>query len=129
MSYGDDSEASGVAPENTIYRGMAYAADMPSVLLGLALLAFWLYCLFDAITTPEQDVRNLPKLLWVLILVLLPGLGGILWLLLGRPLSEETVRRRRAGGPGRPRPPLPRGPDDDPAFLRDLDQRMRREED
>ncbi|MFC6079601.1 PLDc N-terminal domain-containing protein [Sphaerisporangium aureirubrum] len=102
---------------------------MPSVLLGLALLAFWLYCLFDVITTPEQDVRNLPKMLWVLIIVLLPGLGGVLWLLLGRPLGEQTASRRPPGDTGRPRPSAPRGPDDDPDFLRDLDQRMRREED
>ncbi len=108
---------------------MAYAADMPSVLLGLALLAFWLYCLFDAITTPEEDVRNLPKVLWVLIIVLLPDAGGLLWLLLGRPLSRQALRRRRMGQPGRPRPVVPRGPDDDPDFLRDLDRRLRREDD
>lgn len=107
---------------------MAYAADMPSVLLGLALLAFWLYCLFDVITTPEQDARNLPKMLWVLITVLLPGIGGLLWLLVGRPISEQTARRR-AAGPNRPRPSDPRGPDDDPDFLRDLDRRLRREDD
>ncbi|MDH2426803.1 PLD nuclease N-terminal domain-containing protein [Sphaerisporangium sp. TRM90804] len=100
---------------------------MPSVLIGLALLAFWLYCLFDAITTPEEDVRNVPKMLWVLIVVLIPVLGGLLWMMLGRPLSEQTVTRRRTAG--RPRPSVPRGPDDDPDFLRDLDRRLRREDD
>jgi Phospholipase_D-nuclease N-terminal len=108
---------------------MAYAADMPSVLLGLALLAFWLYCLFDVITTPEEDVRNLPKLLWVLIVVLLLDLGGLLWLLLGRPQSEQAVQRQRMSRTGRPRPVMPRGPDDDPDFLRDLDRRLRKEDD
>jgi hypothetical protein len=102
---------------------------MPSVLLGLALLAFWLYCLFDVITTPEEDVRNLPKLLWVLIVVLLADIGGLLWLLLGRPQGEQPVRRQRSSRTGRPRPAAPRGPDDDPDFLRDLDRRLRREED
>ncbi|MEV6983809.1 PLDc N-terminal domain-containing protein [Sphaerisporangium sp. NPDC051017] len=101
---------------------------MPSVLLGLALLAFWLYCLFDVITTPEEDVRNLPKLLWVLIVVLLADIGGLLWLLLGRPLREQAVRRRVAR-PGDHRPPVARGPDDDPDFLRDLDRRLHREDD
>ncbi|WP_214409936.1 PLDc N-terminal domain-containing protein [Sphaerisporangium fuscum] len=102
---------------------------MGSVLLGLALLAFWLYCLFDVITTPEEDVRNLPKLLWVLIVVLLADLGGLLWLLLGRPLGEQAIRRRQMGRAGHPRPSVPRGPDDDPDFLRDLDRRLRREDD
>ncbi|GII88488.1 hypothetical protein Ssi03_64780 [Sphaerisporangium siamense] len=118
-----------VPPGDTIYRRMAYAADMPSVLLGLALLAFWLYCLFDVITTPEEDVRNLPKMLWVLIVVLLVAVGGVFWLLLGRPLSEQTVQRRRMGRPSGNRPPVVRGPDDDPDFLRDLDRRLRREDD
>ncbi|WP_449063364.1 PLDc N-terminal domain-containing protein, partial [Planomonospora algeriensis] len=63
-----------------------------SVLLGLALLAFWLYCLFDVITTPDEEVRNLPKILWVLIVVLLALVGGLFWLLLGRPLGPRPPR-------------------------------------
>ncbi|GGS82444.1 hypothetical protein GCM10010156_46390 [Planobispora rosea] len=106
-----------------------------SVLLGLALLAFWLYCLFDVITTPDEQARNLPKILWVLIVVLLFAVGGLFWLLLGRPLGPRAPRTifRDGGGslgprPPRPRPEAPKGPDDDPEFLKDLDRRLRDED-
>lgn len=105
---------------------MAYSSGMP-LLVGLALLAFWLYCLFDAITTPDEEARNLPKLLWVVIVLLMPLAGGVFWLLLGRPNGSPAPR-----GPlpqeRSPRPEAPKGPDDDPDFLRDLDRRLRDEE-
>jgi len=113
---------------------MPYAAHM-AVVIGLALLAFWLYCLFDVITTPEDQVRNLPKVLWVLVVVLLMTVGGLLWLLLGRPLQQQahTPGGSPLSGGGffgsaTPRPPAPRGPDDDPEFLRSLERRIRGEE-
>lgn len=112
---------------------MAYRVGMPSVIIGLALLAFWLYCLFDVITTPEQDVQNLPKILWVLIVVLLADLGGLFWLFLGRPRAEHalygTVSRGSADGrQWSQHGDVPRGPDDDPEFLRSLERRLRDED-
>ncbi|MBO3745724.1 PLDc_N domain-containing protein [Streptosporangiaceae bacterium NEAU-GS5] len=103
---------------------------MPSVILGLALLAFWLYCLFDVITTPEESVRNLPKILWLIIVIVLPDIGGIAWFLLGRPrtmtidqVGDQIVHPSQLG---RPSPGgAPRGPDDDPEFLRSLNRRIR----
>ncbi|MCC5576658.1 PLDc N-terminal domain-containing protein [Microtetraspora sp. AC03309] len=110
---------------------------MPSVILGLALLAFWLYCLFDVITTPEGAVRNLPKLLWVLVVLFLAAVGGVFWLALGRPRSGDAVLETagtREGPDEReawqrpPRAEAPRGPDDDPEFLRALERRLRNED-
>lgn len=114
--------------ENTITARMAYSSGMAGVLIGLAIVAFWLYSLFDVITTPEEEVRNVPKTLWVIIVVLIPLLGSVFWLLFGRPSAE-----RDGTGIGHPadqktaQPPAapPRGPDDDPEFLRDLERRMR----
>ncbi|NUW44837.1 PLD nuclease N-terminal domain-containing protein [Nonomuraea rhodomycinica] len=97
---------------------------MAGVVIGLALLAFWLYSLFDLITTPEEEVRNVPKTLWLLIVVLVPFAGGLFWMLLGRPQGARTTER----APRRPdvhHAPIPKGPDDDPEFLRELDRRMR----
>jgi hypothetical protein len=108
---------------------MAYRVGMPSVILGLALLALWLYCLFDVITTPDQVVRNLPKVLWIFVVVLLAALGGLFWLLLGRP--RATVIAYGPASDIRRWPPhsgAPVGPDDDPEFLRQLDRRLRDED-
>ncbi|MCG5215139.1 PLDc N-terminal domain-containing protein [Streptosporangium sp. KLBMP 9127] len=97
---------------------------MPLV-LGLALLAFWLYCLFDVITTPDQETRNLPKILWVLIVVLLVVIGGLFWLLLGRPRDPRAPAPAPGDGSAQQ---APRGPDDDPDFLKDLDRRLKEED-
>jgi len=105
---------------------MAYSSGMP-LLVGLAILAFWLYCLFDVIITPDKESRNLPKILWVLIVVLLMPVGGLFWLLLGRPLGPRTPPPPPAEDTSA-RPEAPKGPDDDPDFLKDLDRRLRDED-
>lgn len=90
---------------------------MLRVVLGLAVLAFTIYTLVDCIQTPDDEVRGLPKIVWALLILLFPLAGGGAWFLAGRPhgapLSGD-VRRR-----GRPQS-RPRGPDDDPDFLRNL---------
>ncbi|MEV0613944.1 PLD nuclease N-terminal domain-containing protein [Nonomuraea sp. NPDC050404] len=96
---------------------------MAGVLIGLALLAFWLFSLFDVVTTPEDEVRNVPKPLWILIVVLIPLLGGLIWMARGRPRAAQAPRPTT--WPVSPAPGMPKGPDDDPDFLRDLDRRMR----
>jgi hypothetical protein len=91
-----------------------------------ALLSFALtvYCVIDAFQTDEADMRNLPKVAWVLLVVLLPVLGPVSWLLLGRPTRHSVASprqqqhwedQRREQDRRRPR-----GPDDDPDFLKDL---------
>lgn len=110
---------------DTITSQMAYSSGMAGVVIGLALLAFWLYSLFDLITTPEEEVRNVPKTLWLLIVVLVPFAGGLFWMLLGRPQSARTAERAPRRRPDAAPAPIPKGPDDDPEFLRELDRRMR----
>lgn len=61
-------------------------------LVFLVLFAFWLYALFDAITTVDVHVRNLPKVAWVLIIIFLFEIGAAAWFLLGRP-SKATFSR------------------------------------
>ena len=108
-------------------------------LVALAILALWIYCIFDVIATSDALVRNLPKVLWLLIVVLLPTVGSIAWLLLGRPEKagfapgDSSYRAEPSGGRWGPaRPPAPRrpsgilAPDDDPEFLARLDERTRR---
>ncbi|GIG35027.1 PLD nuclease N-terminal domain-containing protein [Cellulomonas pakistanensis] len=101
------------------------------VLLELGLLV---YCLIDCIQTDSVLVRNLSKTTWVLLIVFLPIVGGIAWLVAGRPERSAAARSvpwpstATAGFPECERP-RPTAPDDDPEFLagmRDSDDRHER---
>lgn len=85
--------------------------------VGLFLLALWLYCIIDVIFTDESRVRNLPKLVWLLIVIFLPDIGSIVWLVAGRPQKAPF----RLGDPGYRPPRHPLGPEDRPDFGVDLD--------
>lgn len=91
---------------------------MPRVLLVLAVLSASIFCIIECIQTDEQEVRNLPKLVWVLLILLAPILGPLAWFVAGRP------RRNRPGARPSPTggPPRPASPDDDPTFLAGLDR-------
>jgi hypothetical protein len=79
-------------------------------LIGFLLIALWLYCIFDVIATDEILVRSLPKMAWLFIVILLPDIGSIAWLALGRPQfagwrpgdSEGRPTRRVVGPEDRP---------------------------
>jgi phospholipase D-like protein len=90
-----------------------------------AVLALWVYCIVDVISSDETLVRNLPKLLWLLLVIFLPTVGSIAWLILGRPQNASFVPgdQRPRTGPGAGRRFVP--PDDSPEFLSALDERSR----
>jgi hypothetical protein len=95
------------------------------VVLYLAELSLLVYALIDCVQSEGSRVRNLPKLAWIVLIVLLPILGSVAWLVAGRPLREGGPPPGRrpwsTGGPApRPGGGAPRGPDDDPDFLRQL---------
>jgi len=72
-------------------------------LLALVALGLWLFALFDVITTDSSLCRNLPKLLWVLLVVVLFDIGAVAWLLLGRP--QRAGAQLGTTQPRRARPP------------------------
>ena len=78
----------------------------------LIAMALWIYCIFDVIATEEVLIRNLPKTVWLLIVIFLPTVGALAWLLLGRP--PYAGFRPGDTSPRRARPV--RGPDDDPGW-------------
>lgn len=73
-------------------------------------VAFYIYCIIDVLRTPSGTMRLLPKPVWLIVVILLPLLGGVLWLLFGRVWNLPSARRRRG----------PVAPDDDPTFLKKL---------
>lgn len=95
-------------------------------------LLLLIYCLLNIITTPEDQVRHLPKLLWLVLVVVLPLVGGIAWLAVGRPagaggrVGPKTGRAIGFPEYDRPGRAVAQHPDDDEEFLRGL--RARAEE-
>jgi hypothetical protein len=71
--------------------------DIVGGLIGIGFLILWIYCIYDVITTDDAIVRHLPKLVWLLIVVVIPDIGSILWLGLGRP----QIWTRQAHNPQR----------------------------
>jgi len=78
------------------------------------------YALVDLVQTDEEDVQGLPKLVWVMLIVLIWVIGPIAWLVAGRRGRKWLPGLSRAGGPGQPGSGRPTAPDDDPDFLRGL---------
>lgn len=109
-------------------------------LLVLANIILIIAGLFDCITSDDRHVRNLHKLLWVLVILLFQGIGAIVWFLAGRPVADPRANHpagkgrvqaqdddaRTAEMPRQSDVPRQLAPDDDPEFLRSLADRTRR---
>ena len=46
---------------------------------------------YDAVQTDELVIRNLPKLAWIVIILLFPIVGGVAWLVAGRPTRDVAA--------------------------------------
>src|ERR1700736_60815 len=71
-------------------------------IVAFALLGLWVFCILDVISTDEVLCRNLPKFFWLFIVIILPDIGSIAWLVLGRPVGAGCPLRSQGG---RHRPP------------------------
>jgi hypothetical protein len=101
-------------------------------LVSIVGLILWIFCVIDSISARQDSVRNLPKVAWVIIVLLFPFVGSLAWLLAGRPRSTE----RRLQAWERVQPEFPEydrpgraaaaDPEQDAEFLRQL--RARAEE-
>jgi len=108
-------------------------ADILGALVGAGFLILWIYCIYDVITTDESLVQHLPKLVWLLIVVLLSDLGSLLWLAFGRPRiwhrrAQDPTRRARyePGAPGQSRQPGAASPAKNPIVQYREDQALLR---
>lgn len=122
---------------------------MLQLLFVVVALTLTVYCVLDVLRTPREEIRTLPRPVWLLVIVLLGFLGAAAWLFLGRPQGAPGAGGggrgfggfgsgggsgggRGGSGPSLPQwpgrgggRPAPRAPDDDPDFLRELDKRTR----
>ncbi|MDF3293147.1 PLD nuclease N-terminal domain-containing protein [Streptomyces silvisoli] len=101
----------------------------------LLVLALWIFAFIDCLNTPEQQVRNLPKVVWVLIILLFGEvlIGPIAWLAAGRPRAGLRGGGPAADGAGfgttaAEEPTHWVAPDDNPEFLRSLSLANKRDE-
>ena len=89
------------------------------LIFGFVALIFWVFAIVDVAVQPATRHRAVSKPIWIVIVLLIPVLGGLLWLTIGRTSRAAVVAARRA-------------PDDDPEFLTrlgstsDQDERIRR---
>lgn len=103
----------------------AYHGEVRTVVPTIVILALLIYALTDCLRTPDRSMKTLPKGLWLATIVLIPVIGPVAWLVAGKvPHASGGQRRIRRDGP--------LAPDDDPAFLKKLDdqrwsERMRRQ--
>ncbi|MFH8614513.1 PLD nuclease N-terminal domain-containing protein [Streptomyces sp. NPDC017979] len=96
---------------------------MLRTLLPLLVLGMWIYAFIDVLNTPEKEVRNLPKVVWVIIVLLFMPLGPIAWFIAGRPRKSPAGGGLAAAFGGAARGGRGGGwvaPDDNPDFLKSL---------
>ena len=86
--------------------------------------------LISCLSAYEGELRALPKIVWVIIILLFPIVGAIVYFAAGRPLPATAGAagqwRPGAGFPEAERPRRPIAPDDDPAFLKAIDAQTRK---
>ncbi|MGF1427382.1 PLDc N-terminal domain-containing protein [Kitasatospora sp. LaBMicrA B282] len=112
---------------------------MWDVALFLVVLMLWIWAFVDCLTTPDDEVRYLPKVIWLL-LILFTGevlAGPVAWLLVGKrrfartaARADRAARAARADRAPEPTPARFVAPDDNPEFLAALgreNERRRRE--
>jgi hypothetical protein len=89
---------------------------MLRVVIVVAVLVVFVYGLVDVIRTDRRQTKGISKPAWIVVQVVLPVIGAVLWFLIGRP---------RGTGPSPASYSHPVAPDDDPDFLRNLEIRRR----
>ena len=126
---------------------------LSGALVALFMMGFWLYCLTDAILTPAEECRGMSKLAWIVVITVTFIGGAVAWLIVREPVrspaaslasaphpddpgdryfrsgrwtdTDDAVARHPAGRAKTSGAMVPRGPDDDPEFLRALDRAIR----
>ncbi|MFD5215876.1 PLDc N-terminal domain-containing protein [Microbacterium sp. NPDC058345] len=65
-------------------------------LIWLVTLALTVFSLVDIIRRDDSQVKHMPKFVWLLLVVLLPLIGSVLWFAIGREYPENGIQLGRA---------------------------------
>jgi hypothetical protein len=93
------------------------------------LTIFTIFVTVFAASASGKEVRVLPKWVWVLVCLLVPAVGGILYLTLGRPIASSSEPTEYGFGKSKRNGTRVVAPDDDPEFLKNLSQRLKKQKD
>ncbi len=63
---------------------------MLQVVFSVAVLAATIFTLVNVITTDQSRIRYLDKVVWVILVILVPLIGMILWWLVGRERTDRS---------------------------------------
>jgi hypothetical protein len=99
-------------------------------LLFLLDVALIVVALIDCLSTDDSDIRALPKVIWVFLILLFSPIASIAWFVAGRPakVAPGPGAASRGGFSAAARPRQQVAPDDDPEFLRNLAKSRRDDE-
>jgi hypothetical protein len=75
-----------------------------SIVIAFLVLVLCIAALVDIVPRSDGDIQHLPKIVWVLLVIFFPLIGGILWFVVGR-----TYNSARSNGGGRYAEPFHRG--------------------
>jgi len=95
----------------------------------LLVLALWIYAFIDCLNTPEEQVRGLPKVVWVIIILLFGEvlIGPIAWLVAGKVRQAPADGSTPSEWHSNQRTTWV-APDDNPDFLRSLKEENKKDE-
>lgn len=90
----------------------------------LLVLALWIYAFVDCLNTPEEEVRHLPKVVWVIVILLFGEVlvGPVAWLITGRARRAPADGSAPSGATHRDGAARWVAPDDNPEFLKSLER-------
>jgi hypothetical protein len=91
---------------------------MPRAIVLLVTVGVAIYALVDCLRSRPEEIRLVPKLVWIVGIVLFPLFGAVVYLVFGR-VGAGAAKVRDSG-------PRVIAPDDDPDFLRSLRDEQRK---
>ncbi|MGI5523003.1 PLD nuclease N-terminal domain-containing protein [Micromonospora sp. CA-259024] len=99
------------------------------VLLFLVQIALAVCALISCLSAEEGQIRALPRIAWVLIILFFPLVGSIAWFVAGREPRSAAGKGWSGGHRSAERQrPRPVAPDDDPEFLRSVQDRAKQDD-
>ncbi|MFF5178936.1 PLD nuclease N-terminal domain-containing protein [Micromonospora sp. NPDC000316] len=101
------------------------------ILLFLVQIVLAVCALISCLSAEEGQIRVLPRIVWALIILFFPLVGSIAWFLAGRepkPGAAGLGKIWPAGSAAERQPRRPLAPDDDPEFLRSVQDRAKQQD-